>query len=129
MVATCYADVLLLGVGYAKYNVVAKKLARRVEALGAAALLPRGLGDDQHPSGYEAALDPWLRALWPALRAQHPLPPGTPEVPLLLVPRALHHRHDRVAGVQACSWAAVQHRSLIAWPVPCSRRLTTPGRS
>ncbi len=38
-----------------------------------------GLGDDQHRSGYEAALDPWLAQLWPALRAAFPLPAGLSE--------------------------------------------------
>ena len=66
--------------GYLHYNVVAKKLARRLQALGAAACVALGLGDDQHPQGYEAALDSWLAALWPALRAKTPLPRGTSEV-------------------------------------------------
>ncbi|PRW18319.1 NADPH-dependent diflavin oxidoreductase 1 isoform X1 [Chlorella sorokiniana] len=65
--------------GYPKYNVTAKKLFRRLEALGAHMLLPVGLGDDQHRSGYEAALDPWLAQLWPALRAAFPLPAGLTE--------------------------------------------------
>lgn len=33
--------------GYADYNVVAKKLDRRLEQLGAQRLLNKGLGDDQ----------------------------------------------------------------------------------
>jgi len=91
--------------GYLKYNVVAKKLDRRLAALGAGALLGRGLGDDQHPSGYEAALDPWLRALWPALRARFPLPPGASEVPMS-VPAASaippSSRHPSCSGCCAC---------------------------
>ena len=66
--------------GYQKYNVVAKKLDRRLVALGADPMLERGLGDDQHPSGYEAALDPWLAQLWVQLRLLTPLPPGVSEV-------------------------------------------------
>ncbi len=66
--------------GYLHYNVVAKKLARRLQALGASPCIELGLGDDQHPQGYEAALDPWLSSLWSALRAKRPLPPGTSEV-------------------------------------------------
>uniref|UniRef100_A0A383VDI1 NADPH-dependent diflavin oxidoreductase 1 n=1 Tax=Tetradesmus obliquus TaxID=3088 RepID=A0A383VDI1_TETOB len=62
--------------GYVKFNVAAKKLDRRLAALGAEPLLERGLGDDQHPSGYEASLDPWLQQLWAVLRQRCPLPPG-----------------------------------------------------
>lgn len=47
---------------------VAKKLDRRLANLGAVQLIGRGLGDDQHPLGYEASLDPWLAALWAILR-------------------------------------------------------------
>ena len=52
---------------YAKYNVAAKKLHRRLETLGATSLVAVGLGDDQHPAGYDHALDPWLERLWNAL--------------------------------------------------------------
>ena len=48
---------------YQKYNVAAKRLHRRLLALGARELLDLGLGDDQHPTGYEATLDPWLERL------------------------------------------------------------------
>ncbi|XVE59777.1 hypothetical protein DITRI_Ditri05aG0074300 [Diplodiscus trichospermus] len=50
--------------GYQKYNFVAKKLDKRLSDLGATAVVERGFGDDQHPSGYEAALDPWMSSLW-----------------------------------------------------------------
>ena len=66
--------------GYLHYNVVAKKLARRLQALGASACIEVGLGDDQHPQGFEAALDPWLALLWSTLRAKRPLPAGMTEV-------------------------------------------------
>ena len=61
--------------GYIDYNVVAKKLDRRLAGLGATELIPRGLGDDQHSLGYEAALDPWLAALWNHLRLVSPIFP------------------------------------------------------
>lgn len=32
---------------------MAKKLDRRLSDLGATAVIERGLGDDQHPSGYD----------------------------------------------------------------------------
>uniref|UniRef100_A0A2N9GQK3 Flavodoxin-like domain-containing protein n=1 Tax=Fagus sylvatica TaxID=28930 RepID=A0A2N9GQK3_FAGSY len=53
--------------GYQKYNFVAKKLDKRLSDLGAMAIVEKGLGDDQHPSGYEAALDPWMSSLWSML--------------------------------------------------------------
>jgi hypothetical protein len=34
----------------------------------------------QHPSGYEASLDPWLQQLWAVLRERCPLPPGVQQV-------------------------------------------------
>lgn len=69
--------------GYPLFNAAARKLRRRlVEGLGAEALAPLGLGDDQDEAGGgpDAALDTWLRELWPALRATTaPLPAGVPE--------------------------------------------------
>jgi len=44
-----------------------KKLDRRLSHLGAERVAEIGLGDDQHPSGYEGALDPWLLSLWKSL--------------------------------------------------------------
>ncbi|KAL5787436.1 hypothetical protein ACOSP7_004385 [Xanthoceras sorbifolium] len=58
--------------GYQKFNFVAKKLDNRLLNLGATAVLGRGLGDDQHPSGYEGALDPWLQSLWSSLYQINP---------------------------------------------------------
>ncbi|EFJ14983.1 hypothetical protein SELMODRAFT_119211 [Selaginella moellendorffii] len=54
--------------GYQKFNFVALKLDRRLADLGAKSIVYRGLGDDQHRSGYEGALDPWLASLWSAVR-------------------------------------------------------------
>ncbi|KIY95289.1 hypothetical protein MNEG_12672 [Monoraphidium neglectum] len=82
LAATRYAVFGLGDSGYVKFNSAAKKLDRRLAALGAIPLLERGLGDDQHSGGYDAALDPWLQQLWPALRAAFPLPPGV-EQPVL----------------------------------------------
>lgn len=53
----------MLGLGdssYAKFNFVAKKLHRRLtQGLGATALCPVGLADDQHDLGPSAVIDPW----------------------------------------------------------------------
>lgn len=58
--------------GYLKYNFVAKKLDKRLMDLGGRTILERGLGDDQHPSGYEGALDPWMSSLWRVLSVIKP---------------------------------------------------------
>uniref|UniRef100_A0A8C3X116 NADPH-dependent diflavin oxidoreductase 1 n=1 Tax=Catagonus wagneri TaxID=51154 RepID=A0A8C3X116_9CETA len=53
----CHMDFAVLGLGdssYAKFNFVAKKLHRRLLQLGASALLPVCLGDDQHELGWPA---------------------------------------------------------------------------
>jgi sulfite reductase alpha subunit-like flavoprotein len=60
--------------GYQKFNITAKKLFRRLANLGARAIEPLGLGDDQHPLGYEAALNPWLQKVWKSMRQMFPLP-------------------------------------------------------
>ncbi|XP_020520711.1 NADPH-dependent diflavin oxidoreductase 1 isoform X2 [Amborella trichopoda] len=58
--------------GYQKYNVVAKKLDKRLTDLGAKPIIGKGLGDEQHPSGYEGDLDPWLSSFWVTLKKMHP---------------------------------------------------------
>ncbi|CAN8269766.1 unnamed protein product [Cochlearia groenlandica] len=58
--------------GYQKYNFVAKKLDKRLSDLGAITIIERGLGDDQHPSGYEGTLDPWMLSLWSTIYKINP---------------------------------------------------------
>ncbi|DAZ95865.1 TPA: hypothetical protein N0F65_009067 [Lagenidium giganteum] len=72
-------QVAVCGLGdssYAKFNAVARRLQARLVQLGAVELVPRALGDDQHPLGYFGALNPWLDKLWAAVLEQHPLPTG-----------------------------------------------------
>ncbi|XP_005408650.1 PREDICTED: NADPH-dependent diflavin oxidoreductase 1 isoform X2 [Chinchilla lanigera] len=82
-------DFAVLGLGdssYTKFNFVAKKLHRRLLQLGGSALLPACLGDDQHELGPDAAIDPWLGALWEKVLGLYPVPLDLaaipPEVPL-----------------------------------------------
>ncbi|KAK7273011.1 hypothetical protein RIF29_14057 [Crotalaria pallida] len=58
--------------GYPKYSFVAKKLDKRLMDLGGTAIVERGLGDDQHSSGYEGSLDPWMSSLWRMLNTIKP---------------------------------------------------------
>ncbi|XP_029921186.1 NADPH-dependent diflavin oxidoreductase 1 [Myripristis murdjan] len=87
----CQLDCAVLGLGdssYPKFNFVAKKLHKRLVQLGASALVPVGLADDQHDLGQDAVIDPWLKAFWDKvcvlypslagvtpLREYEPLPP------------------------------------------------------
>ncbi|KAA8547811.1 hypothetical protein F0562_004240 [Nyssa sinensis] len=86
--------------GYQKYNLVAKKLDKRLADLGAVAIVERGLGDDQHPSGYEGALDPWMSSLWKMLYLKNPkfFPKGpdfvVPEMKLMDQPKIQITYHD-----------------------------------
>jgi len=54
---------------YPLYNAVARRLHQRLLALGARALCPQGLGDDQHAIGYDGALIPWTVDLLAGLRS------------------------------------------------------------
>ncbi|KAF8506798.1 riboflavin synthase domain-like protein [Russula emetica] len=60
---------------YEKFCWPAKKLSRRLERLGAAAICPRAEGDTQHTLGTDGAFDPWLSTLTDALLRLFPLPP------------------------------------------------------
>ncbi|KAF9604811.1 hypothetical protein IFM89_010352 [Coptis chinensis] len=58
--------------GYQKINFAAKKVDKRLSDLGGTPIIERSLGDDQHPLGYEGALDPWLSSLWRILNQMSP---------------------------------------------------------
>ncbi|KAJ8331849.1 NAPDH-dependent diflavin reductase [Batrachochytrium dendrobatidis] len=61
---------------YPKFNFPAKKLYKRLIQLGAAAIVPRGDGDDQHDLGLDGALDPWLDQVWSVILNLYPIPIG-----------------------------------------------------
>ncbi|KAL1566586.1 multidrug-resistance type transporter [Salvia divinorum] len=87
---------------YQKYNFVAKKLDKRFSSLGATPIIERGLGDDQHPSGYEGALDPWMSSLWSILYQRNPrlLPNAiTPDDTLMDQPKVQVIYHDTEEGL------------------------------
>ncbi|XP_033122556.1 NADPH-dependent diflavin oxidoreductase 1-like [Anneissia japonica] len=77
-------QVAVLGLGdssYQKFNYIGKKLFRRLQQLGANAVVPLGLADDQHDLGSDAVVDPWLNALWEKLASLYPLPPNVEILP------------------------------------------------
>ncbi|GFO45694.1 NADPH-dependent diflavin oxidoreductase 1, partial [Plakobranchus ocellatus] len=69
----------VLGLGdssYQKFNVVGKRLQKRLEQLGGQPIHDLGLADDQHDLGVDAVVTPWLSKLWETLLNMYPLPPG-----------------------------------------------------
>lgn len=67
----------VIGLGdssYQKFNFVAKRLHKRLCQLGATAIQPVGLCDDQHDLGIGAVLFPWMDSFWQKLLELKPLP-------------------------------------------------------
>ncbi|XP_066516156.1 NADPH-dependent diflavin oxidoreductase 1 [Hoplias malabaricus] len=80
----CRLDCAVLGLGdssYPKFNFVAKKLCKRLLQLGANALLPVGLADDQHDLGPDGVIDPWLISFWEKVLSLYPPPAGLSPLP------------------------------------------------
>ena len=82
---------------YPKFNFAIKRLHRRLEQLGSAAVLSAGLGDDQDALGVDHALGPWLSSLWQALDVRMPLPAGVYARPLAERPRPRYTLHVNAA--------------------------------
>jgi len=79
----------VLGLGdssYPKFNLVAKKLHRRLSQLGAVQLQPPGYGDDQHDLGPDFVIDSWLPTFWDKALQLHPLPDGLVPISKEIVP-------------------------------------------
>ncbi|KAL4465881.1 hypothetical protein ABPG74_004118 [Tetrahymena malaccensis] len=53
---------------YQQFNSMARKLYQRMLQLGAKIFHERGLGDDQHPFGYDGELDSWTEKLFESLK-------------------------------------------------------------
>ncbi|KAJ4480982.1 hypothetical protein J3R30DRAFT_3462879 [Lentinula aciculospora] len=66
---------------YEKFCWPAKRLARRLEGLGAHKLCEGAEGDEQHLLGIDGALEPWLKTLSSSLLELMPLPTGLDIVP------------------------------------------------
>ena len=79
----------VLGLGdssYQKYNFVGKRLHKRLLQLGGNALVPLGLGDEQHDLGHDHVIDPWLKSMWKQALTIMPLPLGLePRVPVVQI--------------------------------------------
>jgi len=77
----CFAVVGLGDSSYQKFNFVAKRLNKRLLQLGATAILPIALCDDQHDLGIGGVLSPWIVNFWNKLNEIHPLPLGVNPLP------------------------------------------------
>lgn len=74
----------VLGLGdssYQKFNVIAKKLFKRIQQLGGESLVPVGLADDQHDLGPDAVVYPWLNSFWNCVLGLYPIPSGLEIIP------------------------------------------------
>ncbi|KAM9441401.1 NADPH-dependent diflavin oxidoreductase 1 [Clarias gariepinus] len=134
----CRLDYAVLGLGdssYPKFNFVAKKLYKRLLQLGANALLPVGLADDQHDLGPDGVIDPWLNLFWQKVLTLYPPPSNLS--PLrdedLLPPRYVFHFLDDATEkpVVKPSLADGQAPPSSARPFPArvvsNQRVTAPG--
>jgi sulfite reductase alpha subunit-like flavoprotein len=70
---------------YPKFNAAARRFCTRMTDLGAALVVPLGLGNEADPRGYDAELGPWIDALflravphYSTLHLPSPLPPPKP---------------------------------------------------
>lgn len=77
----CFAVAGLGDSTYQKFNFVAKRLHKRLLQLGATAILPIALCDDQHDLGIGGILSPWIDNFWSKLNEIHPLPLGVNPLP------------------------------------------------
>ncbi|KAJ3695153.1 hypothetical protein LUZ60_000530 [Juncus effusus] len=98
--------------GYQKYNFAAKKLDKRLQDLGAKLIIEKGLGDDQHPSGYEGALDPWLISLWKTLN--HINPSILPQISEILHPHMTNLENPKFKIVYHAPTQVTEHDSHIS---------------
>jgi sulfite reductase alpha subunit-like flavoprotein len=111
---------------YAKYNVAAKKLARRLEQLGAEALLPRGDGDEQAPDGFDSALAGWSEQLFGALSRLYPLQPGVSELPVDACPPARYAVRWHDGSASAPALRRFRSDAVLMTRVTRTVRLTAP---
>ncbi|GAA6017924.1 hypothetical protein JCM8202_006200 [Rhodotorula sphaerocarpa] len=83
-----YAVFALGDSSYGKYNWVGKKLSRRLDALGAHAVIERGEGDDQNEWGVESTFPGWLDELMRAIDPLFAPAPGFAPLPATARPPA-----------------------------------------
>jgi sulfite reductase alpha subunit-like flavoprotein len=124
--ATRFAVFGLGDSSYPLFNAIARRLHVRLQELGAAPVLERGLADDQDARGVDQALEPWMDSLWEHLAALYPRPAGVqptrlrdappppPKFHVELLPKgeprceeAVREQQERLARARASSTLAL----------------------
>ncbi|KAK4055080.1 NAPDH-dependent diflavin reductase [Microbotryomycetes sp. JL201] len=95
-----YAVFALGDSSYAKYNWVGKKMSRRLDSLGARAVVDLGEADDQNEWGVESTFPQWMDQLFAKIDNLHPLPQGVQPTPEHETPPA-RVRMRRIADQRA----------------------------
>ncbi|GAA6005265.1 NAPDH-dependent diflavin reductase [Rhodotorula paludigena] len=109
-----YAVFALGDSSYGKYNWVGKKLSRRLDSLGAHAVVDRGEGDDQNEWGVESTFPGWLDTFFAAVDPLHPPAPGFVPLPPTALPPA-RIRLEKVASPSSSSARARADDAPLLW--------------
>lgn len=104
--------------GYPKFNAAARRLAVRLGDVGAALVTPLALGDEAAAGGYDAALRPWVEALFRAVvpgydgrSVPSPPPAPAPRLRVTVVAEAAEARAQDGGGrADVGKWRAGQVR-------------------
>ncbi|KAI6137645.1 riboflavin synthase domain-like protein [Pisolithus tinctorius] len=122
-------DFCVFGLGdsaYERFCWPAKKLSRRLLALGAREVCPRGEGDDQHRLGLDGALEPWIEQLLETLLLLYPAA-GVVEKNRTLGKPPPRITTANVASVPDTLEPFEANRSYFDVAVRCNRRITAEG--
>ncbi|SCV67968.1 BQ2448_89 [Microbotryum intermedium] len=107
-----YAVFALGDSSYAKYNWAGKKLSRRLDNLGATAVIERGEADDQNEWGVESTFPSWLERFYEAIDplfppAPHFRPLSIDDVPppRIRLTKVTTSSHEHAVLNEALPWA------------------------
>ncbi|KAM0793619.1 hypothetical protein ACM66B_001052 [Microbotryomycetes sp. NB124-2] len=109
-----YAVFALGDSSYAKYNWVGKKMSRRLDSLGATAVVDRGEADDQNEWGVESTFPQWMDSLFASIDNLCPLPKHVQKIPEHQVPPA-RIKMTRLADPQAVTRTRLMWASDARW--------------
>ncbi|GAA5905511.1 hypothetical protein JCM6882_004772 [Rhodosporidiobolus microsporus] len=113
-----YAVFALGDSSYGKYNWVGKKMSRRLDALGAHAVLERGEGDDQNEWGVESTFPQWLDSFMSAIDPLFPPLPGFTKLSPTAVPPS-RIRLEKVGSSTASNGLATAEKAPVPWSEDC----------